>query len=60
MNLLIMLRRTMGLKDLGELYNSLLDLGMIMEVDVLKCDGQWPSSKQALAISTNFSDIWSH
>lgn len=50
----------MGLKDLGELYNSLLDLGMIMEVDVLKCDGQWPSSKQALAISTNFSDIWSH
>jgi len=35
-----MLRRTMGLKDLGESYNSLLGLGMIMEVDILKCDGQ--------------------
>ena len=30
----------MGLKDLGESYDSLLDLGMIMEVDILKCDGQ--------------------
>jgi len=35
-----MLRRTMSLKDLGESYDSLLDLGMIMKVDILKCDGQ--------------------
>ena len=30
----------MGLKDLGELYDSLLSLDIIMEVDVLKYDGQ--------------------
>ena len=40
MSLLIILRRTMGLKDLGELYDSLLDLDMIIEVDVLKYDVQ--------------------
>jgi len=40
MSLPIVLRRTIGLKYLGELYNSLLGLGIIMEVDVLKCDGQ--------------------
>ena len=39
MSLLIVLRKIMGLKDLGELYDSLLGLGMIMKVDVLKCDG---------------------
>jgi len=39
MSLLIVLRRTMGLKDLGNSYNFLLGLDMIMEVDVLKCDG---------------------
>ena len=30
----------MDLKDLGELYGSLLDLGIIIEVNVLKCNGQ--------------------
>ena len=40
MSLLIVLRRTMGLKDLEKLYNSLLDLDMIMEVNVLKCNSQ--------------------
>jgi len=40
MSLLIVLRKTMGLKDLEESYNSLLGLGMIMEVDVLKYDNQ--------------------
>ena len=40
MSLPIMLRRTMSLKDLEELYNSLLGLGMIMEVDVLKYNSQ--------------------
>jgi len=29
----------MGLKDLENSYNFLLGLDMIMEVDVLKCDG---------------------
>ena len=40
MSLLIVLRRTMSLKDLGELHDSLLGLNMIMEVNILKCDGQ--------------------
>ena len=40
MSLLIVLRRTMGLKDLEKLYNSLLDLDMMMEVNVLKCNSQ--------------------
>jgi len=39
MSLSIVLRRIMGLKDLEDSYDSLLDLDMIMEVDVLKCDG---------------------
>jgi len=30
----------MGQKDLGELYNDLLGLGMIMDEDLLKCIGQ--------------------
>ena len=29
----------MGLKDLGELYNSLLGLEMIMDIDILKWKG---------------------
>ena len=29
----------MGLKDFGELYNSLLGLGIIMDVEVLKWEG---------------------
>jgi len=36
----MVLRRTMGLKDLGESYDFLLGLGMIMDVDVLKWEGQ--------------------
>ena len=38
MSLLIVLRRTIGLKDLRDLYDFLLNLDMIMEVDILKCD----------------------
>jgi len=33
------LRRTIGLKVFGELYDSLLDLGMMMDVDTLKYKG---------------------
>jgi len=40
MSLPIVLRRTMGLKDLGESYDSLLGLGMIIKVDILKYNGQ--------------------
>jgi len=34
------LRRTIGLNTLGELYNSLLGLGMMINVDTLKYEGQ--------------------
>jgi len=50
------LRRIMGLKDLEESYNSLLGLGMIIIDEVLKCKGQNPNSRQALAIPLIFSD----
>jgi len=35
-----MLSRTIDLKALGELYEFLLGLGMMMDVDTLKCKGQ--------------------
>ena len=44
------LRRTIGLKALEELYNFLLGLRMITIVDFLKCEGQWPTSIQVLAM----------
>ena len=45
----IMLRRTIGLKALGESYDFLLDLEMI-DIEILKCKDQWPKSKYASAI----------
>jgi len=50
----IVFRRTIGLKAFGELYNFLFGFGMMIDVETLKCIGQWPSSKQALAMSTIF------
>jgi len=50
MSLPNMLRRTMGLKDLGESYDFLLGLRMMIEVEVLKCEGQKPILKQMSAI----------
>jgi len=44
------LSRTIGLNDLGKLYDSLLGLGMTTIIDLLKWDGQNPRSIQALAI----------
>ena len=44
-----MLSRTIGLKDLGVLYNFLFSLGMTTIVDLLKCKDQYPNSIQALA-----------
>ena len=43
----MVLSRTISLKDLEELYNSLLGLEITMDVDVLKWEGQLPSSKHA-------------
>ena len=43
----MVLSRTICLKDLEELYNSLLGLEITMDVDVLKWEGQLPSSKHA-------------
>ena len=36
----MVLRRTMSLKDLGKSYDSLLDLGMTMNIEVLKWEDQ--------------------
>jgi len=49
----VVFNRTMGQKDLGESYNALLGLGMMMVIDVLKWDSQYPKSMQVLAISMN-------
>ena len=45
-----MLSKTMGLNALGELSNSLLGFGMMMDVEVLKCESQYSNSKHTLAI----------
>ena len=50
MSLPTMLRRTIGLNDLEELYDFLLGLGMTIMVDLLKCEGQYPNSIQALVM----------
>ena len=44
------LSNTIGWKDLGESYNSLLDLGMITIDNNLKLFGQYPKSMHALSI----------
>ena len=44
------LSRTIGLKDFGESYDFLFGLGMTTVIDLLKCDGQYPSLIQVLAI----------
>jgi len=49
-SLLIVLSRTIGLKDLGILYDFLFSLGMMTVVDLLKCKGQYSNSIQALSI----------
>jgi len=42
--------RTIGQKDLGELYEFLLSLGMIIVLVDLKCDDQYSRFMHALAI----------
>ena len=39
-NLPDILRRIIGQKILGVLYKDLLDFGIIIDIDFLKCDGQ--------------------
>ena len=39
-NLPNILRRIIGQKILGVLYKDLLDFGIIIDIDFLKCDGQ--------------------
>ena len=51
----IVLKRTMGLNDLGESYNFLLGLGITIIVEILKCDGQYPKLMQALATQIKVS-----
>jgi len=54
MSLPIVFNRMMGQKDLGVLYDSLLGLGIMTKLAALKCEGQYPRLKQALAISKIF------
>jgi len=44
------LRSIIGLKDLGKSYDSLLGFGIIMDMDILKWDSQWPNLKHSLAV----------
>jgi len=44
----------MDWKALRELYDSLLGLGIIMDVETLKCDSQWPNSMHALVMAIRF------
>jgi len=46
----IVLSRMMDLKDLEKSYNSLLGLGMMMDIEVLKWEDQWPNSKHTSAM----------
>ena len=41
-SLLSIFNRMIGLNILEELYEVLLSLGIMMELDILKCDGQYP------------------
>jgi len=50
MSLLIMLSKTMGLNNFEELYEGLLGLGIITNVEFLKWLGQCSTRIQALAM----------
>ena len=49
-NLPSVLSNTIGWKDLGELYDDLFSLGMIIDVNDLKCKDKCPKLIQALAM----------
>ena len=46
------MRSTIGLKALVVLYDALLGLGMIIDIDSLKSWGQYPTEIHALAMFT--------
>ena len=50
MSLPVVLSKTIGQKDLRVLQDSLLGLGMIMELAALKQESQYPRLKHALAM----------
>ena len=50
-SLSIVLRRAIGLKDLGESYDDLLGLEITIVVEILKWLGQCSNSMQALAMA---------
>ena len=50
MSLPTVLRRTIGLNNLEELYNFLFGLEMMTIVDFLKYKGQYPNSIHTLAM----------
>ena len=47
-----MLRRTIGQNIFGKSYNTLLGFGIIIKVDILKCNGQWPRLMHVLVMLT--------
>ena len=50
MSLMRVLRRMIGQKDLGKLYNILFGFRIIIEIDTLKCNSQCPRLKQVLVM----------
>ena len=53
-SLLIVLSKIIGQKALEELYNFLLGLEIMMDVETLKCNSQWFNSMHILVILMNF------
>jgi len=53
-NLLIVLSKTIGWKALRESYDSLLGLEIIMDIETLKYDSQWPNLMHVLEILISF------
>ena len=53
MSLLRMFKRTIGWNILGDLYKALWGLEMIIDDNILKCNGQCPKLMHVLAILRN-------
>ena len=53
-NFLIVLSKIIGWKVLEKSYNSLLGLEIIIDIETLKRDSQWPNSIHVLAILISF------
>ena len=44
------IEKEIGLKNLGESYNFLLGFEMMIDMNILKWEGQWPNSKHTSAM----------